>query len=383
MPRLPPEVPDPTLRLALCGGLGPAFHHAALRRFGSAEAVLAAGARDLAEATAVPEARAAAILRELGSVDVASERAAMERIGAGAVVLGDADYPRLLASVPLAPLLLWVRGAPAAWKEDTVAVVGARRATPYGEGQAARFAAALAGAGIAVVSGGARGIDAAAHRAALRSGGSTVAVVGCGLGQAYPPEHGPLFESIVEAGGALVSEFPVDWPCLQANFPRRNRIISGMSLTVLVVEAGEGSGALITARHAIDDHQREPCAVPGPVDSPRSAGCNAAIRDGWVRCVLDPAELIDAARASTERSSPGTPSPGRAVDPPSAGPRDADDDVGRAAAILRRRPSAGTEEIARRLGIPVERAAALRTLAAVRMARDPASREGGQFQPSA
>ena len=371
------------LRLALCRGIGPAFHHAALAHFGAAQAVLAASVDELAAATAVPAARAEALLRDLRSLDVDAERAAMARIGADAVVLGDEDYPPLLASVPSAPLLLWVRGAPDAWMADTVAVVGARRATAYGEGQAARFAAAFAGAGITVVSGGARGIDASAHRAALRSGGATVAVVGCGLGQAYPPEHGPLFESIVRAGGALVSEFPVDWPCLQANFPRRNRIVSGMALTVLVVEAGEGSGALITARHAVDDHQREPCAVPGPVDSPRSAGCNAAIRDGWVRCVLDPAEVIEAARASTERRMPCTPPMGWVPPVPDDGGAGVTDDVARTAAILRLRPAAGTEEIARQVGVAVERAAALRTLAALRIAREPSAREGGQFQPSA
>lgn len=307
MPRSPCDVPDAVLRLALCRDTGPALHHAALGRFGSAEAVVAAPAECLAGLGRAPGADPSRLADGFRAVDPARERAAMERVGAVAILLGDPDYPRLLRDLPLAPLILWMRGDPGAFLPDSVAVVGARRSTPYGEAQAMRFAGELAASGLAIVSGGARGIDAAAHRAALRCGGTTVAVLGCGLGQPYPPEHGPLFESIVEAGGALVSEFPVDWPCLPANFPRRNRIVSGLSLTVLVVEAGESSGALITARHAIDDHQREPCAIPGPVDSPRSVGCNAAIRDGWVRCVLGPEDVLHAVQASQERRTRASP----------------------------------------------------------------------------
>lgn len=307
MPRSPSDVPDAVLRLALCPDTGPAFHHAALARFGSADRVVAAPPAHLAGLGRATGAAPSRVAEGFRAVDPGRERAAMERVGAVAVVLGDADYPRLLRELPLAPLILWMRGDPGAFLPDSVAVVGARRSTPYGEAQAARFAAELSASGLAIVSGGARGIDAAAHRAALRCGGTTVAVLGCGLGQPYPPEHVPLFESIVEAGGAVVSEFPVDWPCLPANFPRRNRIVSGLSLTVLVVEAGESSGALITARHAIDDHQREPCAIPGPVDAPRSAGCNAAIRDGWVRCVLGPEDVLHAVQASQERSDRAAP----------------------------------------------------------------------------
>lgn len=307
MPRMPSEIPEALLRLVLCPDTGPAFHHAALARFGTADRVVGAPAARLSGLGRAPGAEPDRIAGGFLAVDPGRERAAMERVGAVAVLLGDPDYPRLLRELPLAPLILWMRGDPRAFEPDSVAVVGARRSTPYGEAQASRFAGELAASGLAIVSGGARGIDAAAHRAALRCGGATVAVLGCGLGRPYPPEHGPLFESIVDAGGALVSEFPVDWPCLPANFPRRNRIISGLSLTVLVVEAGASSGALITARHAIDDHQREPCAIPGPVDGPRSAGCNAAIRDGWVRCVLEPQDVLHAVQESQERSGRGPP----------------------------------------------------------------------------
>ena len=305
MPRTPADVPDAVLRLVLCGDAGPMLHHAVISHFGSAEAASRARARDLAEVGGIPPARARRIETGLALARPDVERAAMERVGASALLLGDQDYPPLLAALPKPPILLWMRGDPEAFAVDAVAVVGARRATPYGEAQSARFASAIASRGLAIVSGGARGIDAAAHRAALRSGGRTVAVVGSGLGQAYPPEHAELFGAIVEAGGAVVSEFPADWPVLPANFPRRNRTIAGLALTVVVVEAGAVSGALITARHALDDHQREPCAVPGPVDSPRSAGCNAAIRDGWAHCVLDPDDVLAALGPSVR---PGLPS---------------------------------------------------------------------------
>lgn len=304
MAREPGEVEDALLRLVLCPEAGPAFHHAAHSRFGTWEAVLRAPARALEGLGRATEESARRIHAGLRAADPQAERRAMSRCGARALVLGDPDYPALLAPLPLAPVLIWVRGDPQAFRTDSVAVVGARRASAYGLAQAARFAGALAAEGWAVVSGGARGIDAEAHRAALREGGTTVAVLGCGLAEPYPPEHAGLFESIVDAGGVLASEFPVHWPPLPANFPRRNRIISGTALTVLVVEAGMASGALVTARHAVDDHQREPCAVPGPVDSPRSAGCNAAIRDGWVHVATCPEDVRAVLRDAAGRIGP-------------------------------------------------------------------------------
>jgi DNA processing protein len=186
-----------------------------------------------------------------------------------------------------------------------------------------------------------------------------------------------LFESIVEGGGLLLSEFPTRFPPLAANFPRRNRIISGLSLTVVVVEAGLTSGALVTARHAIDDHQREPCAVPGPVDSPRSAGCNAAIRDGWAQCVLDPGDVLAMVEASAERL-------GRRAAAATSGdrlealgvPPTLRDAVSRAAGLLARRPRIGDAELAADLGMAPSAVAAVRTFASLAAAP-------GQVQPMA
>ncbi|MFM7800025.1 MAG: DNA-processing protein DprA [Planctomycetota bacterium] len=363
MPRQPSDIPDAALRMVLAAEAGPSFHHDALLRLGSFDAVASAPLVALAGCGRAAAGRLEQIHRGMRAADPDAERRAMEACGVVGILLGDPDYPPLLAPLPLPPVLLWVRGRVQACAEDAVAVVGARRATAYGEGQASRFAASLAGHGMAIVSGGARGVDAAAHRAALRVGGTTVAVLGCGLGDPYPEEHAGLFESIVDAGGLLVSEFPVRWPPRPANFPRRNRIISGLSLTVVVVEAGVASGALVTARHAIDDHQREPCAVPGPVDSPRSAGCNAAIRDGWAHCVLDPEDVLRIAGSATERI-------GRAagVRPDLDGlgiPPELREPVMRATELLARRPRIPTEGIADELGIDHDRARSVRVFAAL------------------
>ena len=372
MPRAPEEIPEAVLRLALASEAGPAFHHAAFAALGSWEAVVRAPAAELLPLTRMQPDRAARIHDELRRVCPDTERRAMERIGAQAVVLGDADYPPLLAPVPQPPIMLWVRGRTEAFHEDAVGIVGARQATAYGRAQAARFAAAAAAEGVAIVSGGARGVDAEAHRAALRVGGTTIAVLGCGLGEPYPPEHVRLFEEIVEAGSLLASEFPAGWPPMAANFPRRNRIISGLSLTVLVVEAGVSSGALITARHAIDDHLREPCALPGPVDSARSAGCNAAIRDGWAHAVLDPEDMLRLLDGNAERM--GRPAFVRPDLEALGLPEELRAPVVRAAEVMARRPRIGIEDLASTLEVDASRARIIRTFAEMLLAQVGAAR---------
>lgn len=374
MPREPGDIPDALLRLALCSAAGPAFHHDALSRFGSFESAVSASPDELVGLGRASSARAEEIHRGIREADADAEREAMRRAGISAIALGDPDYPPLLAPLPTPPVLLWVRGRTAACAEDSAAIVGARRATSYGETQAARFAAALASEGIAVVSGGARGVDAAAHRAALRVGGTTIAVLGSGLGEAYPADHAGLYESIVDGGGLLVSEFPTWWPPLPSNFPRRNRIISGLSLTVLVVEAGISSGALITARHAIDDHQREPCALPGPVDSTRSAGCNAAIRDGWAQCVIDPEDLLAMIDASAERLC--TPSAVRPDLEALGVPEELRAATARAAELIGRRPRIGDDALAADTGLAASEVAAVRTFAELLLAKVSDARAG-------
>ena len=305
--------PEVMLRLQRTPGVGPVLARRLLERFGDDAARLFALTPAALER--VPgvgpgtSARLAAGLRDAASV-VARERERADAIGARFVALGEPGYPALLAELPDAPLALSLRGDPAALDgAPTVAVVGSRRATPYGVEQAERFASVLAGAGLVVVSGGARGIDSAAHRAAIRAGGPTVVVLGCGLGRCYPPENRDLFERVVRGGGLLVSELPIDANPAPENFPARNRIISGLALGVLVVEAPEGSGALITARCALDDHGREVMAVPGRVDSPASAGANALIRRGEAALVASPADVIDALEQPARHQFAGSHGP--------------------------------------------------------------------------
>ena len=201
-----------------------------------------------------------------------------ERLGARAVVWGDPDYPARLERLSDPPPALFVRGDLPGPLDRTAAIVGSRKATPYGVRMARALATDLCRAGFCVVSGLARGIDAAAHEAALAVDGRTLAVLGSGLARPYPPEHADLLERIA-ATGAVVSEFPLDAPPARINFPRRNRLVAALSEAVVVVEAGRKSGALTTARHAAD-LGIEVLAVPGPVDQEQSLGTLALLRDG-------------------------------------------------------------------------------------------------------
>lgn len=200
-------------------------------------------------------------------------------LGIDVVAWDDARYPALLLPLPDFPPVLWTRGSLDALAAPTVAVVGSRTATPVGLAIAARLGSDLAAAGVTVVSGLARGVDSAAHRGAL-SAGRTVAVLGCGVDVAYPPEHAPLAADIARTG-AVLSEYPPGTPPRAYQFPQRNRLISGLARAVVVVEAAEASGSLITARCALEQG-REVMAVPGNVLSGRNRGTHALIRDGAV-----------------------------------------------------------------------------------------------------
>jgi len=213
-----------------------------------------------------------------------------EALGLRVVPYDSPDYPRSLECLYDPPLVLYEKGE---WRKTDalgIAVVGARRCTAYGRRAAERLAGELAGLGFCIISGMARGIDAAAHRAALEAGGRTVAVLGSGFADIYPPEHRELVEKIA-AHGAVFSEFPLATPPEKGNFPRRNRIISGLARGVLVVEATSSSGALSTARWAMEQ-DREVFAVPGPIFSPSSRGCHRLIRDG-AKLTTQAADIVD------------------------------------------------------------------------------------------
>lgn len=264
--------------LGLVPHLGGVALSALLERFGSAAAVWEAPRRRLGEVRGVGPALARALAEFDCAEMLRQDRARAAQAGLAVLIWGDAGYPALLARIPSPPPLLYLRGELRPEDAVAVAVVGARRATAYGEEVAGELAAELARRGVTIVSGLARGIDGAAHRGALEAGGRTLAVLGCGLDQVYPPEHGELAERVAGAG-ALCGEFPVGTPPVPANFPRRNRIISGLSLGVVVVEAGLGSGALITADHAVEQG-REVFAVPGRVHARYSEGCHRLIKAG-------------------------------------------------------------------------------------------------------
>ncbi|WP_027718401.1 DNA-processing protein DprA [Desulfovirgula thermocuniculi] len=246
-------------------------------RFGSFEAAWLATEKELGERGGFDLRGAAELAARRKGLSLEEEEEKMAKLNIKYITFEDPDYPELLRQIPDPPPGLFVRGAlpdAALW----VAIVGSRRPTPYGLLVAESLAKDLARAGAVVVSGMARGIDSAAHRGALSAGGFTVAVLGCGPDVVYPPENRRLMDQIV-AGGAVVSEFPPGAPPEPWHFPVRNRLISGLSQATVVVEAGEKSGALITADQALEQG-REVMAVPGPVHSPQSKGTNRLIKEG-------------------------------------------------------------------------------------------------------
>ncbi|MBS0207547.1 MAG: DNA-protecting protein DprA [Planctomycetes bacterium] len=279
-----------TLLLSLVPGVGPQTRRALLERFGTVAAVLDASTSDLAQTSGVGRKlaeRIAAARRELDASE-ACRLAAQHNI----TMLAESDprYPALLREIYSPPQLLYVRGQLLPQDAVAIAIVGSRHATQYGLAQAERLAGALARAGLTIVSGLARGVDAAAHRGALAAGGRTIAVLGGGVLNIYPPEHRGLADEVLQAG-ALISEAPLESAPHTGSFPSRNRIISGMSLGVVVVEASKTSGSLITARLAMEQG-REVYAVPGRVDSRNSQGCHRLIRDG-AKLVETPDDVLE------------------------------------------------------------------------------------------
>jgi DNA processing protein len=264
--------------LTMVSGVGPHTSRALLERFGTAGRVLDASIGSLRDVPGVGPKLADKLARARRDHDAGAELEQCERAGVRVVPRGSPGYPPSLEQIPDPPGLLYVRGSVEARDQLAIALVGSRRCTPYGMRTAERLAAALARVGLTVVSGLARGIDAAAHRGALKAGGRTLAVLANGLGRVYPPEHEELADELAGAG-ALLSEMPMGQGPLAGLFPQRNRLISGLCLGVVVIEATPRSGSLTTARHAMEQN-REVFAVPGPVDSLSSQGCHRLIRDG-------------------------------------------------------------------------------------------------------
>jgi len=277
-----PELLD-RLRLAAVPGLSPRLVRRLLARFGSATTALRADPAHVASVAGVGDARASLLAAAPGRDDAARDLERVRAAGALLLVDGAPGWPPAFAELDDPPLLLFVRGDPAFLALRGVAVVGSRRASAYGTAQARRLAAELAAVGVPVISGLARGVDAAAHRGALDGGGVTIGVLGGGFAKFYPPEHVPLAREIAAGRGAVISEFPLDVPPRPHHFPRRNRLIAALAAAVIVVEAGEGSGSLITADHALD-LGREVLAVPGRVDNPNSRGVHRLLREGAAVC---------------------------------------------------------------------------------------------------
>lgn len=301
---LDPVVETPYwIALSLVPGVGPVGFARLLRRFGSARAAWAAGPALLAELPRIPDDAAVAIarLRRFGVTAVAARvREATRRSGGAVITALDANYPAALAAVDPRPPLLYVAGDPASMAAPCVAIVGTRRATGYGRACATEIADELARAGVTVVSGLALGIDGQAHLATIAAGGRSAAVLPSPLDRIYPPRHRELAARLVATGGALLSELAPDQASGKPDFARRNRIIAGLVRAVVVVEAPDRSGALLTAAAAIG-YGREVFAVPGPIDAVASRGCNRLIADHQATIVTSAASLLQ--RIGAERAS--------------------------------------------------------------------------------
>ena len=232
----------------------------------------------------------AILLTTRAKISLDAEMAKIEKAGAWLLTLNDEDYPNTLKAIDDAPAVLYIRGALTPTDDLALSVVGTRKATQYGRDVAHDLCKRLAQHGITIISGMAQGIDSAAHLGALAGGGRTIAILGCGVDVVYPRENRDLAQKII-ANGALVSEFPIGTQPIPTNFPRRNRIVSGMALGVLVIEAPEGSGALITAELAAEQG-REVFAVPGNILNPMSRGANRLIQDG-AKLVMQAEDILN------------------------------------------------------------------------------------------
>jgi DNA processing protein len=249
-----------------------------VKHFGSVDAALGASVSELSKIDGIGFKTAERIAASRDKFDVTGELKLAEKLGVWIINLEDQRYPVVLKRIYDPPPVLYVKGTLTRDDNLCISIVGTRRCSLYGQEQASRFAHFLGSAGFTIVSGMARGIDTAAHQGALSAGGRTIAVQGCGLANIFPPENKNLFE-LISRSGACISELPLRYEPLSENFPPRNRIIAGLSLGTIVIEAPLNSGAMITAKAAMD-YNREVMAVPGKIDSPLSKGAHKLIKEG-------------------------------------------------------------------------------------------------------
>ena len=270
------------MALNMVSHVGPVRLRQLLEQFGDPVSVLTAKKSALLAVHGISDATADAIALWESSIDLAGELKRIADFNCQIVIPEDENYPELLRQIYDPPMVLYVKGTLAPRDKNSVALVGSRMTTSYGMNVARKLGYQLAYMGVTVVSGGARGIDTAAHQGALSAKGRTIAVLGTGINQVFPAENGQLFEKII-ANGALITQFPFNRPADKQSFPIRNRIVAGMTLGTAVVEANLTSGALITANFAVE-YGRQVFAVPGPIDSPRSKGCHDLIKKGAKLC---------------------------------------------------------------------------------------------------
>jgi DNA processing protein len=276
------ETREALVALNLVEGVGPVRVRQLLEHFGDAPAILRASRSQLLQVRGIGDDTADAIVNWEKTGKLAAELKNISDFGCHVVIQSDPEYPELLKEIYDPPIVLYVKGSLTPKDKNSVAMVGSRMTTHYGIEVARKLSYQLAYIGVTVVSGGARGIDSAAHQGALTAKGRTIAVLGTGINLVTPPENAELFERIA-ANGAVVTQFPFNRPPDKQSFPIRNRIVAGMTLGTVVVEANLSSGALITANFAAE-YGRQVFAVPGRIDSPRSKGCHDLIKKGAKLC---------------------------------------------------------------------------------------------------
>jgi len=266
------------LKLIRADGVGPVTFAKLIKHFGSADQALGASVSQLSKIDGIGFKTAEQIAATRNKFDVTNELELADKLGVWIINIEDKRYPPVLKQIYDPPPVLYIKGTLTRQDNLAISIVGTRRCSLYGQEQASRLAHLLSSAGFTIISGMARGIDTAAHHGALSASGRTIAVQGCGLANIFPPENKKLFELIAESG-ACISELPLRYEPLSENFPPRNRIIAGLSLGTIVIEAGLNSGALITAQAALENN-REVMAVPGKIDSPASKGTHQLIKQG-------------------------------------------------------------------------------------------------------